>query len=92
MIAYLLAVLAAYRIAHMIALEDGPADVFALIRSKFPQEESWIGRGVNCPLCIGFWSSLAVAMLLPFATWQVFALNWLGVAGAVTVLHLWLEK
>jgi hypothetical protein len=43
--------LAAYRIARMIALEDGPFDVFSRFRSKFDKPKgvplNWIERGVS---------------------------------------------
>lgn len=42
----------------MLAIEDGPFDAFVRIRSRFdPLQTTWVGRGLNCPLCIGFWAS-----------------------------------
>lgn len=95
MISLILAVLGTYRIAHMVAQEDGPADVFARIRA-IPNPESWIARGLSCVLCISFWVSLLAALLLahqdPTMQRSETLLTWLGIAGAVMVLHLWTEK
>lgn len=76
------AILAVYRVAHMIAREDGPFDVLAWIRGKVdPEQKTWVGRGINCVLCLSFWLSL-VAFALG-GSW----LEWLSVAGGVLVIH-----
>lgn len=89
-----LAILAAYRVAHMLALEEGPLSIFAEIRARLdPEQKTWLGRGVSCPLCIGFWVAGAIALvLIPAANWQGLLLNWLAIAGGQTVLYLWLEQ
>lgn len=83
---FVLATLATYRVAHMLAREDGPFDVFALIRSKVSQDH-WYGRGLACVLCLSFWIALPAALIagLPWFT------GWLGVAGAVMVLFMVIE-
>lgn len=88
---FLLAVLAVYRLSHMVALEDGPFDVFANLREKTGQTD-WIGRGLHCALCISFWLSgffgvvwlwlLTGIVQSPYST-----LFWLGTAGGCLVLH-----
>lgn len=87
MIEIILAVLATYRLARMLALEDGPADVFANLRNRF-DGDSWLARGLRCPLCLGFWIALCVALLVPFTTWQMFVLTWLGISGAQAIIYL----
>lgn len=87
MISIILAVLATYRLARMFALEDGPADVFANLRNRF-DSDSWFARGLRCPLCVGFWIALGVALLVPFSSWQMFILTWLGIAGAQAIIYL----
>jgi hypothetical protein len=85
----LMAILATYRVSHMITSEDGPFDVFALFRSRFNQS-NWIGRGVHCTLCVSFWVSLipmALFIWLWWLTWPIAILVWLGIAGGVVVLH-----
>jgi hypothetical protein len=87
-ILFIAGVLACYRVARMLALEDGPSDLFATVRGRFdPQQATWVGRGLNCPLCIGFWVALVVAALIGAGSWQSFILLWLAVAGGQVVLH-----
>lgn len=85
-LAFVLAVLATYRVAHMIAREDGPFDVFSSMREIVGQE-SWFGRGLHCVLCISFWLALPAALVagLPIV------MGWLGVAGGVMVLFMIVE-
>jgi hypothetical protein len=76
MLEYALAILGAWRLAHMLALEEGPGGVFHLVRERFDaKQETWLGRGLNCPLCIGFWCSYAIAWLMPAAGLEGFLLN-----------------
>lgn len=96
MIELILAAFASYRIAHMIALEDGPADAFTRFRTFIESrltQESWIVRGFNCPLCLGFWISLVFAAALRWGQLPLFdvVLVWLGIAGAQTALELLTE-
>lgn len=81
-----LATLATYRLSRMIALEDGPADVFSSTR-EWVGQLTWTGRGLHCVLCLSFWLSWLVALLLPLATWQEYILASLGIAGGVVVIH-----
>lgn len=78
----------------MLAMEEGPLGIFDAVRVRLdPEQKTWLGRGVNCPLCIGFYTSLAVvAVLLPWSGWQLLLLYWFSVAGGMAALHLWLER
>jgi hypothetical protein len=83
---FLLALLGVYRLSHMIAMEDGPFDMFAELRDAVGQR-TWIGRGLHCVLCVSFWASLLGALgLLPMGV-ATFVLVWLGLAGGCLVLH-----
>lgn len=81
-----LATLATYRIARMIAMEDGPLDVFSLMREKIGQA-TWVGRGLHCVLCISAWLSWLVVLLLPLGSLSEYILTALGIAGAVVIIH-----
>lgn len=80
-----LAILATYRVSRMIALEDGPADVFSSMR-EWVGQKTWIGRGAHCVLCISWWLSWLVVLLLPFNSWQEYLLTSLAVAGGVVIV------
>lgn len=85
---FLLAALVIYRIARMIALEDGPFDVFSGLRGRVdPDQKTWVGRGINCPLCVGFWVALAVAFVFPITTPLAFVMLWWGLAGAQAAIQ-----
>ena len=70
--------LATYRLARMLSREEGPWSLFLLTRKKIdPEQKTWIGRGIRCPLCLGFWVGIvltpflfipyAIFLLVPFA-------------------------
>ncbi len=86
---FLLALLGVYRLSHMIAMEDGPADMFATLRDRSGQA-NWIGRGLHCVLCVSFWLALGMVAWLIFTgllSWQHWPVTWLGLAGGCLVLH-----
>lgn len=85
---FVIAPLAVYRVAHMLAIEDGPFDVFALWRNRIGQH-NWIGRGFHCVLCISFWLSL-LAMAWVIFSKSIFLdalMIWLSIAGLVLIFH-----
>jgi hypothetical protein len=76
----------------MLADEDGPFDVFARFRGAVdPDQHTWVGRGLSCPLCIGVWVALLTAILLgisgAYNSW-LWPLWWFGLAG----VQAWLTK
>lgn len=80
--------LAAYRVARMLAMEEGPFGLFRLFRAKVdPKQSTWIGRGINCPLCLGFWVSFAL-----YGLYQINYVNWIVVALAVAGAQVALQK
>lgn len=93
---YILIALATYRAARMVALEDGPFALFAELRAAAEYyfvgrerapgmvEDHWVVRGLNCPLCVGFWAAPAMLGL-----WRVLPVivMWLAVAGAAAWLQ-----
>lgn len=103
-LAFIIAVLglATYRISFMVANEEGPFSIFERLRvlmGAYDQDETgkpptiW-GRGISCPLCVGFWVSLALlfGILIQFYTvWEVFSFNafvlWMGIAGIQVFLN-----
>jgi len=63
---YLIAWLISFGLAFSMANTDGPAGLFSrfrdLVQKRFPS--GWIYHGIECPICIGFWVSLPVAILM----------------------------
>lgn len=78
---FVLATLAAYRISRMISFEDGPFDIFSRIRGRIdPSQKTWVGRGLACIVCVSFWVTLIVALLIGAS-----ALEWLAMAGLIVI-------
>lgn len=89
LITFILAVFATYRVARMVALEEGPGAIFEDMRN-FYLTDDWIGRGIRCPLCLGFWFAAipagTIGMALGLPWWQFAGLH-LAIAGGQAVLH-----
>lgn len=84
--------LAAYRMARMMAVETGPFAIFARMRRHIdPQQKTWIGIGLNCPYCLGLWSSLLFYWLLGYNqnTTAQFLINVLAIAGVQAIIQSW---
>lgn len=84
MIDLMIAALAVYRIAHLVAFEDGPFDLFLRLRDRAMVRlgsNHWITVGMHCPLCISFW----LAWLIPLT--PLLVTQSLAVAGIVLMLH-----
>ncbi|MGB5963782.1 MAG: DUF1360 domain-containing protein [Coleofasciculaceae cyanobacterium] len=84
--------LAAYRMARMMFSETGPFAIFARMRRYIdPQQKTWVGVGLNCPYCLGLWSSLVFYWLLEYNqnTTAHFLVNVLAIAGIQTIIQSW---
>ena len=57
--------LAAYRLAWLIARDEGPFGLCAWLRGHIdPHQRTWVGRGLNCAGCVSFWLALVAAIVL----------------------------
>lgn len=83
----LLAVGLVYRLAHAVANEDGPFDVFSRLQAWAGGGKNWVGRGLSCILCVSWWLAVPAVLLLYPATWGDALLLWGGIAGTVVVVH-----
>lgn len=84
-VSIILSAFAVYRLAYLIAYEDGPFDLASKWRELVGQK-NWIGRGFHCALCISFWVSILPALYLSSSVVQ-FILYWQAIAGLVLLLH-----
>jgi hypothetical protein len=92
LVALTLAALAVYRLARMISSEEGPGAIFTKLRGRFdPDQQTWIGRGLNCQLCVGFWLALPIAFLVAPLDPSLL-LAWWGIAGAAALIAKWEQK
>lgn len=83
---FVIAILAVYRVSHMVALEDGPWDAFTELRERIGQR-TWFGRGFHCVLCISWWLALPAAIAIVPREPAFWLLLWPAVAGGVLLLH-----
>jgi len=71
-----------YRLSFLIAREEGPFSLFSRLRGRIdPSQSTWIGRGINCPLCISFWLSFIIAYPLSDKSIYNIIFLWLSFAG-----------
>ena len=78
-----LAVLACYRLARLLAYDD----IFAWLRRSV-KPKSLLGRLFACPYCTGIWFAILMAVLVGLNTsWALIVLLALGIAGAQDVLE-----
>jgi hypothetical protein len=86
--AFALYVFAVYFVAYTIARLDGPFDVMTWIRGKVdPNQRTWLGRGLNCPVCLSFWVGAVLALLIG-VTW----LEWLAACGVIIPINKWVMR
>lgn len=87
-------ILAVYRLAQLIALDDGPYQVFDRLRHwagmKAGVDGFWynLSEFIHCPFCLGVWFSL---LMLPLWIWPTLVgdilLLWWGAAGGQAFLE-----
>ncbi len=86
---FALAALATFRISRMIADEEGPWAIFLSLRKAFPGV-NWIGRGLECIMCLSVWVALPIAVYID-GTWTT-PLTWLALSAVTVLLREWKNK
>jgi hypothetical protein len=86
---FLLAVLATWRVTHLLANEDGPAGIIARFRAVLG--DSWIGGLMDCFNCLSLWIAAPAAFLLSRRPGPLL-LSWLALSGAACLLEHLREK
>lgn len=89
MVILILAALATYRLSRMISNEEGPFMLFTKLRGLIPTTH-WIGRGLECILCVSVWVALPLALYVDWS-WTA-PLTWLALSGITTLLWKWEQK
>jgi hypothetical protein len=90
---FILLALATYRLARLIAIDDGPFDLLLKLRSLWGAYDygengtakTSLGRGLTCPHCVGFW--LAGFAAVSVYGWPELIIYWLALAGAQSFLQ-----
>ncbi len=76
--------LAVWRVTHLLAAEDGPADAVARIRERLG--DGLLGELADCFACLSVWTA-APAALLTARTRTEFVTHWLALSGAACLLE-----
>jgi hypothetical protein len=79
-----LATLAAWRVTHLLAHEDGPFDI--LVRLRAILGSSFVGRLMDCFQCLSLWVSAPLAVWVGRGISETFV-TWLAISGAACLLE-----
>jgi len=79
-----LGILAVWRITSLVALEDGPANIFSRLRQS--AGDGVIGTGLSCFYCSSLWVAAPVAFIIG-ESWLERVLLWLGLSAGAILLH-----
>jgi hypothetical protein len=81
---FVLAVLATWRVTHLLANEDGPADIIVRLRRRLG--DGLLGSMTDCFNCLSLWIAVPVAFFLSSSllTWVI---SWLAVSGGACLLE-----
>lgn len=81
---FILATLAVWRVTHLLASEDGPADLIFRLRVKLGS--GFLGKLMDCFYCLSLWIAVPFALLV---TRQVMSclLVWLALSGSACLLE-----
>lgn len=84
-----IAILATWRVAHLIAREDGPFDI--IVRMRIYAGDSVIGRLMDCPYCLSIWVAIPAAFMLGsgLAAWVA---AWLAISGGASLCERFTER
>jgi hypothetical protein len=79
---FALSALATWRVAHLIAREDGPADVVFRVRLALGQ--GLLAQAMDCFHCVALWVAAPLALVIAdsLTTWLA---AWLALAGAASL-------
>ena len=78
------AALATWRVTHLLAHEDGPADIIVRIRARLGR--SFIGSLMDCFHCLSFWIAAPAALYISKSP-LAWIFNWLALSGAACLLQ-----
>ena len=81
---FAVASLATWRLAHLLAEEDGPLEV--VVRLREGAGETWVGELMDCFFCLSVWVAAPLALLVTRRKRDLPTL-WLGISGAACILE-----
>jgi hypothetical protein len=86
---FFIVVLAAWRVTHLLAKEDGPFDSIFLLRKM--AGAGFFGSLLDCPYCLSLWIAAPFAACLAH-DWKEGVLLWLSISGGICLLEKFTNK
>ncbi|HEY5617352.1 MAG TPA: DUF1360 domain-containing protein [Vicinamibacterales bacterium] len=87
---FVAAILATWRITHLVTAEDGPWEVVARLRRR--AGSGVVGQLMDCFYCLSFWVALPFAWIVG-DTWRDRLIAWPALsAGAIVIERLTTRK
>ena len=83
-IRFALAVLATWRVTHLLASEDGPVDIIARFRGMLGQ--SIVGKLMDCFNCLSLWIAALAALFVSRRPME-WVFCWLALSGGACLLE-----
>jgi len=81
---FVVAVLATWRVTHLLASEDGPADLIVKFRALLGQ--SIVGKLMDCFNCLSLWVAVPAAFFVSQRPLE-WVLCWLALSGGACLLE-----
>lgn len=79
-----LAILATWRVTHLLSEEDGPFDAILKLRAKLGTSQA--GRLMDCFLCLSLWIAVPFTFIVTRSLWA-WTPAWLAISGAACLLE-----
>jgi len=83
-IRFILAVLATWRVTHLLAHEDGPADLIVRVRARLGS--GLAAKLMDCFQCLSLWVALPLTFFVSRRPLDL-VLTWLALSGAACLLE-----
>ncbi|MGI9544679.1 MAG: hypothetical protein ACR2MX_15560 [Cyclobacteriaceae bacterium] len=81
---FILAILATWRVSHLLQVEDGPFDLIFRLR-EWAGNTFW-GKLMDCFYCLSLWVAMLPAIWLA-NSWKMFFAVWLALSGAAVIIY-----
>jgi hypothetical protein len=81
---FVLAVLATWRVTHLLAHEDGPAGLIVRLRVRLGR--SFAGQLMDCFYCLSIWIAVPAALFVSRKPVE-WLMSWLALSGGVCLLE-----
>jgi hypothetical protein len=80
---FIVAVLATWRVTHLLASEDGPADLIVRLRARLGN--GLLGKLMDCFYCLSLWIAAPAALFVTRKPLD-WLMTWLALSGAACLL------